>query len=190
MFVTVAAFFLSSASLKRAFVSSLGLIPEGPPTNLGSQLLGSVGRLTSAVSVISTRHNTIRHGITVTSVTSVSMNPPSLLFCINRAASLHDPVIRSGRWFGLAMTLFAMVVAPLLAAELAAMDLDLLVAAALVQRSLKARREAVERFREGAQEGGRKCGPGSSGSATHPAPPVRVPCRSHGRIRPRSPSRS
>jgi len=32
-----------------AFASSLGLIPKGPPTNLGSQLLGSVGRLTSAV---------------------------------------------------------------------------------------------------------------------------------------------
>lgn len=31
------------------FASSLGLIPKGPPTNLGSQLLGSVGRLTSAV---------------------------------------------------------------------------------------------------------------------------------------------
>ena len=31
------------------FASSLGLIPRGPPTNLGSQLLGSVGRLTSAV---------------------------------------------------------------------------------------------------------------------------------------------
>jgi predicted PurR-regulated permease PerM len=29
--------------------ASLGLIPEGPPTNLGSELLGSVGRLTSAV---------------------------------------------------------------------------------------------------------------------------------------------
>jgi predicted PurR-regulated permease PerM len=29
--------------------SSLGLIPKGPPSNLGSQLLGSVGRLTSAV---------------------------------------------------------------------------------------------------------------------------------------------
>jgi predicted PurR-regulated permease PerM len=28
---------------------SLGLIPKGPPSNLGSQLLGSVGRLTSAV---------------------------------------------------------------------------------------------------------------------------------------------
>ena len=32
-----------------AFASSLGLIPQGPPANLGSQLLGSVGRLTSAV---------------------------------------------------------------------------------------------------------------------------------------------
>lgn len=31
------------------FAASLGLMPQGPPTNLGSQLLGSVGRLTSAV---------------------------------------------------------------------------------------------------------------------------------------------
>lgn len=31
------------------FAESLGLIPKGPPSNLGSQLLGSVGRLTSAV---------------------------------------------------------------------------------------------------------------------------------------------
>jgi predicted PurR-regulated permease PerM len=31
------------------FVGSLGLIPKGPPANLGSELLGSVGRLTSAV---------------------------------------------------------------------------------------------------------------------------------------------
>jgi predicted PurR-regulated permease PerM len=31
------------------FAESLGLVPKGPPQNLGSQLLGSVGRLTSAV---------------------------------------------------------------------------------------------------------------------------------------------
>ena len=31
------------------FAASLGLIPKGPPTDLGAQLLGSVGRLTSAV---------------------------------------------------------------------------------------------------------------------------------------------
>ena len=32
-----------------AFVASIGLMPPGQPTDLGSQLLGSVGRLTSAV---------------------------------------------------------------------------------------------------------------------------------------------
>jgi predicted PurR-regulated permease PerM len=32
-----------------AFVASIGLMPAGQPTDLGSQLLGSVGRLTSAV---------------------------------------------------------------------------------------------------------------------------------------------
>ena len=31
------------------FVASLGLMPKGPPANLASELLGSVGRLTSAV---------------------------------------------------------------------------------------------------------------------------------------------
>src|SRR5882757_1584893 len=31
------------------FASSLGLLPKGPPSNLASGLLGSVGRLTSAV---------------------------------------------------------------------------------------------------------------------------------------------
>jgi predicted PurR-regulated permease PerM len=31
------------------FAASLGLVPQGPPSNIGSQLLGSVGRLTSAV---------------------------------------------------------------------------------------------------------------------------------------------
>jgi predicted PurR-regulated permease PerM len=31
------------------FVASLGLLPPGQPTNLGSQLMGSVGRLTSAL---------------------------------------------------------------------------------------------------------------------------------------------
>jgi len=31
------------------FVASLGLLPQGQPTNFGTQLLGSVGRLTSAV---------------------------------------------------------------------------------------------------------------------------------------------
>jgi flavin reductase (DIM6/NTAB) family NADH-FMN oxidoreductase RutF len=55
-------------------------------------------RLTSAVSVISTAHEDTRHGITVTSVTSVSMTPPSLLFCINRLSRVHNPLVCAGRF--------------------------------------------------------------------------------------------
>jgi flavin reductase len=53
-------------------------------------------RLTSAVSVITTELDGCRYGMTATSVTSVSMTPPSLLVCINRLARLHDPLIRRG----------------------------------------------------------------------------------------------
>lgn len=66
--------------------------------HVGSEFRKAMRRLTSAVSVISTGHEGSRHGITVTSVTSVSMNPPSLLFCVNRASSLHNPLIIAGRF--------------------------------------------------------------------------------------------
>ena len=68
------------------------------PHDVGVNFRKAMRRLTSAVSVISTQHNNIRHGITVTSVTAVSMSPPSLLFCINRTASWTIRVIRAGRF--------------------------------------------------------------------------------------------
>ncbi len=55
-------------------------------------------RLTSAVTVITAVHDQRRYGMTATAVTSVSADPPSLLICINRAASLHEPLIRTGRF--------------------------------------------------------------------------------------------
>jgi flavin reductase len=55
-------------------------------------------RLASAVTVISTAHDGRRHGMTATAVTSVSSDPPSLLACINRSASLHVPLLASGRF--------------------------------------------------------------------------------------------
>lgn len=55
-------------------------------------------RLASAVTVISTVHHDRRHGMTATAVTSVSNNPPSLLACINQSASLHEPLLASGRF--------------------------------------------------------------------------------------------
>lgn len=65
---------------------------------VGNEFRKAMRRLTSAVSVIATSHEDTRHGITVTSVTSVSMTPPSILFCVNRASRLHNPLICAGRF--------------------------------------------------------------------------------------------
>lgn len=46
-------------------------------------------RLASAVAVIATARGEEWLGMTATSVTSLSMDPPSLLVCVNRSASIH-----------------------------------------------------------------------------------------------------
>lgn len=44
-----------------------------------------VGHLTSGVTVVTTTHDEVRYGMTASSVTSLSMDPPMMLACINRA---------------------------------------------------------------------------------------------------------
>lgn len=39
-----------------------------------------------------------RHGMAATAVVSVSMEPPSLLICVNHGASIHAPLIERGRF--------------------------------------------------------------------------------------------
>lgn len=43
----------------------------------------------SAVALVSTEHDGSRHSMLATAATSVSMDPPSLLVCVNRSASAH-----------------------------------------------------------------------------------------------------
>jgi flavin reductase (DIM6/NTAB) family NADH-FMN oxidoreductase RutF len=54
--------------------------------------------MTSAVSVITTAWQGRRFGMTATAVTSLSVDPPSLLVCVNRSASLHAPVLAARRF--------------------------------------------------------------------------------------------
>jgi flavin reductase (DIM6/NTAB) family NADH-FMN oxidoreductase RutF len=46
-------------------------------------------RLASAVAVVSCRDGQARHAMTATAVTAMSMQPPSMIVCINRAATFH-----------------------------------------------------------------------------------------------------
>ena len=55
-------------------------------------------RLAATVTIISTGGRGRRHGITATAVTSLSMDPPSLLVCVNRAGSLHVLLTENDRF--------------------------------------------------------------------------------------------
>jgi flavin reductase len=53
-------------------------------------------RLAAGVTVVATIENGVRHGIVVTSTSSVSAEPaPSLLVCVSRSASCHDVIMRT-----------------------------------------------------------------------------------------------
>lgn len=57
-----------------------------------------MARYATGVSVVATVHDGVRYGMTVNSLTSVSLDPLLMLFCCERDASLHEPVLASGTW--------------------------------------------------------------------------------------------
>lgn len=57
---------------------------------------GVVGRLASGVSVITTTVGETLHGMTASSVTSLSLDPPMMLVCINRAVPTSTAISQTG----------------------------------------------------------------------------------------------
>jgi flavin reductase (DIM6/NTAB) family NADH-FMN oxidoreductase RutF len=57
-----------------------------------------VGHLASGVTVVTTRVGDRSHGMTASSVTSLSADPPMMLVCINNALPTADAVARSGTY--------------------------------------------------------------------------------------------
>jgi flavin reductase (DIM6/NTAB) family NADH-FMN oxidoreductase RutF len=58
-----------------------------------------MSRFASGVTVVSTVDDVGRHhGMTVNALTSVSLDPVLVLFCCEKDASLHEPLLWSGRW--------------------------------------------------------------------------------------------
>jgi flavin reductase len=55
-------------------------------------------RMTSPVCLITTRADERSYGMTATAVQSVSVDPPSLLICVNRSASISRPLSQRGRF--------------------------------------------------------------------------------------------
>lgn len=55
-------------------------------------------RLASTITIVSAAHEGQRYGMTATAVSSVTTSPPSLLTCVNRSASIHDPIHEGKRY--------------------------------------------------------------------------------------------
>src|SRR5436305_4596528 len=57
-----------------------------------------MSRLASGVTVVSVVADGRFHGMTVNSLTSVSLDPLLVLLCCERDASLHEPLMATGAW--------------------------------------------------------------------------------------------
>jgi flavin reductase (DIM6/NTAB) family NADH-FMN oxidoreductase RutF len=60
-----------------------------------AQLRNALRRLAKAVVVVSCCHEGRRYAMSATAVSEVSIDPPSMLVCINRTASIHVPMSAS-----------------------------------------------------------------------------------------------
>jgi flavin reductase len=57
----------------------------------------SMARLAATVHVVTARHGGRPFGMTITAACSLSLDPMSVVLCINRAAASHDAFMGSGR---------------------------------------------------------------------------------------------
>jgi flavin reductase (DIM6/NTAB) family NADH-FMN oxidoreductase RutF len=67
---------------------------------VAGQMRYALRRFAKAVVVITTRHEGRRHAMAATAVSELSMEPPSMLICVNNSASLH-PVLSAGAHFAI-----------------------------------------------------------------------------------------
>jgi flavin reductase (DIM6/NTAB) family NADH-FMN oxidoreductase RutF len=66
--------------------------PDQTPNELLDSFRSAMRHIAATVYAVTTGHVGERHGILATAVSSLSFEPPSLLVCVNRTASLHEPL--------------------------------------------------------------------------------------------------
>jgi flavin reductase len=71
-------------------------VPEIGPVIEVAELKRALGRYATGVVVVSARSGPHDHAMTANSFTAVSLDPPLVLFCVERDARFHDAVIDAG----------------------------------------------------------------------------------------------
>lgn len=67
--------------------------------DLSNKMKDALRRHAKAVVVISCRHNDTRYAMAATASVELSLDPPSLLICINKSASIHEPLTNGASKF-------------------------------------------------------------------------------------------
>ena len=68
------------------------------PREIDQAFRSAMRRFASTVTVVTTCDRDRCHGMTATSVTSLSMDPPSLLVCLKQTTLLHDMTLNARRF--------------------------------------------------------------------------------------------
>src|SRR5918998_5168791 len=76
--------------------SARGVGVAPPEACDGERYRHVIGHFATGVTVITSHHEGTDHGATASAVTSVSLDPPSLLVCLNRATVTETAVRESG----------------------------------------------------------------------------------------------
>ena len=66
--------------------------------DLHTQFRSAMRRYPAAVTIVTATDDQRHHGMTATAVTSLSLDPPSLLVCLNRTTLLHDIMLSARRF--------------------------------------------------------------------------------------------
>src|SRR5882724_5593081 len=66
-----------------------------PNDQLAAQTKLALRRLASAVAVVTCRDGQTRHAMTATAVNAMSMQPPSMIVCVNRSNAFHAAIGRA-----------------------------------------------------------------------------------------------
>lgn len=69
-----------------------------PQPEVGTSFRAAMRRLASTVTIVTSSDESRRHGMTMTAVSSLSMDPPSMIVCVNQSTYLHD-ILLSARHF-------------------------------------------------------------------------------------------
>ena len=69
-----------------------------PDDRLAEQTKLALRRLASAVAVVTCQEGDRRHAMTATAVNAMSMQPPSMIVCVNRSSTFHAAISRADKF--------------------------------------------------------------------------------------------